>query len=294
MSITVKAKNEILYCVSRLYYMFNRPQVRIMSIDETIDYLSVEGNSIVRFGDGEFSIISQHKIDNYQDVNEQLAEKLKKSLMFRGDKILICLPETLCNMSLCSNSRISRVNWFNNYFRNKYAYKNYIDKEYVYGNAFVSRTYLIYPDKSKCDEWFSRLRGVFKDRDLLLIEGKYSRSGVGNDLFSEAKSIKRIICPPLNAFNKYNEILETARKNMNGKLVLLALGPTSKPLAVELAMNGAWVIDIGHLDSEYEWFLSGAKEKVKIAGKHTPEKRDANIEECTDVNYLNSIIKIIK
>ena len=294
MSFSVKLKNEVLYCISRLYYIFNRPQVRIMSIDETIDFLSTEGNSIVRFGDGEFSIICQHKIDNYQDVDELLAEKLKETLMVRNEKIKVCLPETLRNMSLCSNSRISRVNWFNNYYRNRTAYKEYVDNSYLYGNAFVSRTYLIYPDKSECDAWFARLRGVFKGRDILLIEGKYSRSGVGNDLFSEANSVKRIICPPSNAFDKYHEILEVASDNYQGKLVLLALGPTSKPLAVELAMKGAWVIDIGHLDSEYEWFLMGAKEKKIITGKHTPEKSDVNIEECTDELYLESIIKIIE
>lgn len=294
MSFTVNLKNEILFCISRIYFMFNRPQVKIMSIDETLDYLSCEGNSIVRFGDGEFSIMCHHKIDNYQDVNELLAEKLKAALLVRNDRIKVCLPETLCNMSLCSKNRKSRLNWLNNYFRNRVAYKKYIDNTYLYGNAFVSRTYLIYPDKSKCNQWFARIRDIFKNRDILLIEGKYSRSGVGNDLFTEAKSVKRIICPPYNAFDKYNQIVEAAKTNMNGKLVLLAIGPTSKPLAVELAMNGAWVIDIGHLDSEYEWYIMGAKSKQTIAGKHTPEKNDTNIGACTDEQYLNSIISVIE
>ncbi|MBW7986337.1 DUF1792 domain-containing protein [Lactobacillus helveticus] len=35
---------------------------------------------------------------------------------------------------------------------------------------------------------------------MLIIEGKYSRSGEGNNLFSNANSVSRIICPSKNAF----------------------------------------------------------------------------------------------
>lgn len=31
--------------------------------------------------------------------------------------------------------------------------------------------------------------------------------GVGKDLYENAKSVKRIICPTNNAFDKYDEIL---------------------------------------------------------------------------------------
>lgn len=33
-----------------------------------------------------------------------------------------------------------------------------------------------------------------------------SRSGVGNDLFDDANSVERIICPSKNAYSKIDEI----------------------------------------------------------------------------------------
>ena len=46
----------------------------------------------------------------------------------------------------------------------------------------------------------------------MLIEGYFSRNGIGNDLFNNAKSIKRILCPPKNAFFVYDKIINEVKK----------------------------------------------------------------------------------
>ena len=38
------------------------------------------------------------------------------------------------------------------------------------------------------------------------------------------------------------------------KLILLMLGPTAKVLGFQLSREGYQAIDIGHIDSEYEWY----------------------------------------
>ena len=43
---------------------------------------------------------------------------------------------------------------------------------------------------------------AIKDRDVIICEGEKTRMGVGNDLLDNCKSIKRIICPSENAFDK--------------------------------------------------------------------------------------------
>lgn len=293
MSLSIKLKNYILYVFAVPYNKIKMPKLKIMSIDDTIDFVSKQGNSIIRFGDGEFSIIENHKIDNYQDTNFELACKLKEALLCKFDHILVCLPETLVNMDMCSNNKKSKMNWYNNLFRNR-KILNLFDCNYYYGNAFISRPYMIYPDKSKSGLWFDKIKAIFKEKDLLVVEGTNSRNGVGNDLFSAAKSIIRILCPPTNAFDKYKEILTATKHYMDGRLVLLAIGPTSKPLGLELANNGAWVFDIGHLDSEYEWFLNESKTKTAIQNKHTAEQPDIDIGECSDPDYLSSIVAVIE
>ena len=123
------------------------------------------------------------------------------------------------------------------------------------------------------------------------MEGYTSRLGVGNDLFDGAKSIKRIICPSRNAYSKKAEVMEEILKHSEGRLILLMLGPTAKVLAYQLASKGFQAIDIGHIDSEYEWMQMGAEKKVLLRNKHTAEfNLDTEIELANDDEYLSQIV----
>lgn len=93
------------------------------------------------------------------------------------------------------------------------------------------------------------------------MDGKYSRVGSGNDLFNHVKSLGRILCPEKNAYSKYEEILNLCKKQSRTKLFLVSLGPTSKLLTYDLFNTGYRVIDIGHVDIEYEWYLHKAMKK---------------------------------
>ncbi|WP_337960757.1 GT-D fold domain-containing glycosyltransferase [Limosilactobacillus reuteri] len=72
----------------------------------------------------------------------------------------------------------------------------------------------------------------------MIVEGQLSRSGVGNDLFANAKSVQRILGPAHNAFAQYDALKAAIEKFGPGKLVLLMLGPTAKALVGELAATG--------------------------------------------------------
>lgn len=153
---------------------------------------------------------------------------------------------------------------------------------------------MIFKDKTNSETWFSGIKAIWENKDIVIIEGLYSRTGVGNDLFANAKSVARILCPPANAFDKFDDILAAALKVDREKLIFVALGPTAKPLAYELHKRGYHVIDIGHIDSEYEWFLRGVDEKVAIKHKHTAEISDQDLQELDDPEYSQQIIAIIR
>lgn len=275
--------------LSELYYpIFKYKKYNIMSISETIDYMSKPGNCIVRFGDGEFMIMSNKSID-LQERNVQLSSMLSDTINeLQLENLLICLPEPLRSLKNIKDE--SKHIWKLNFFLNRKAYSKNCKKKYYYGNAFVSRPYMTYKSKIDADEAFHRLLCLFKDKDILIVEGELSRSGVGNNLFAKAKSVQRIICPAFNAFQEYDRILEVTKKHGKNRLVLVALGPTAKPLVLQLAKQGYWALDIGHLDSEYEWYLSGKKEKTKSRYKHSAENPDEMIEPCNDEEYKQSII----
>ena len=52
-------------------------------------------------------------------------------------------------------------------------------------------------------------------------------------------------------------------------IVLLAIGLTATVLSYDLADNGFQVIDIGHLDVEYQWYLMQAKKKMPLENRTT-------------------------
>lgn len=116
------------------------------------------------------------------------------------------------------------------------------------------------------------MKKLWDNRDILVVEGKYSRSGENNDLFANVKSLQRIICPSRNAYDKKEEIEAKILEFGQNKLILLMLGPTAKIIVHDLySIMSAQLIDLGHIDSEYEWMKMGAKSKVKIPHKHTAE-----------------------
>ena len=114
---------------------------------------------------------------------------------------------------------------------------------------------------------------------------------MNNDLF-EHSQIKRIICPAKNAYDYIDEI---EKKIIDLKetfeICLIALGPTATVLASRLSKKEIQAIDIGHIDIEYEWFLSNASKKVPIAGKYTNETSSKLIDaELVSDLYLQQII----
>ena len=129
---------------------------------------------------------------------------------------------------------------------------------------------------------------------IIIIEGDKTRMGLGNDLFNNTKSIKRIICPAVNAFNLYDKIISYVKKlNIDKKnLILISLGPTATVLAYDIFKLGYQVIDLGHLDLQYEYYLRKAKKNIKIPNKYNNEVfgGDVNITPVTDPQYLNEII----
>ena len=104
-----------------------------------------------------------------------------------------------------------------------------------YFDSLCTRIYMDYHDKSKANIYFSMWKQIWDNLDVCIIEGTKSRLGVGNDLFNNVKTLRRILVPEINAFDKYNEIMDSAIRNCtNNDLILLAIGPTATVLSFEL------------------------------------------------------------
>lgn len=266
--------------------------VNVMDMQETLAYVKERKISVARFGDGEIDLMTGHSIP-YQDYDQSLAERLKKVItMPDNEKLLVCLPDVFERRerytAACNSFWTAHLDRYQNF------YKEILSSKKHYGSTFLSRPYIDLEDKSVSGTHFQNLKDFFAGKDILIVEGLYSRSGIGNDLFQEVKSINRIICPSRNAYHKYEQIIDAIRRHGANKLILLMLGPTAKVLAYDLAFEDYWAVDIGHIDSEYEWYKRGVTQKTKLRNKHTAEFNfDEHIELQDDETYAGEIVEML-
>lgn len=265
------------------------PLPKVMSIEDTINEILNKNCSIARFGDSEFLYIIDKLNLPYQIYDQELAKRMMEVLKTSQPNLLVGLPSGYYSLSNLTDESVvfwrSQISWIYPRLR------KYLSSDRVHANASMTRLYIEIKDKSKCDNLFSQIRLLWQNKDIILIEGEKSRLGVGNDLFDNASSLKRILGPSHNAFSKFDELVKEAKSQSTNNLVLIAMGPTAKVIAFELAKSGFQAIDIGNLDIEYEWYLMGASEKVKIKGKYTSEASGGRVVE--DINndlYKSQII----
>ena len=286
-----------LVIVQNFIFYFAHKKPQLLSPSTTINYVIENNISLSRFGDGELLWMLNKHSYYFQDNNQKLAKRLLEVFSTRNDKVLIAIP-----------GPISFINWNKITFhslrfffywlgtRYKMIYSLF-DFDYAYGDTYSTRFYIDFKDKRKktINAKVKNLKNLWNQRNLLIVEGYYSRLGVGNDLFDNSLSIRRIICPNKNAFDCYDEILETTKNHYaKNDLVLLALGPTATVLAYDLQVKyGIQALDVGHIDSEYEWYKMGAKKRIAIENKHTAEiNNDLSIENY-DADYESQIIRMI-
>ena len=75
-----------------------------------------------------------------------------------------------------------------------------LHQDVPYGNSFITRPYTIRANKENSKEYFERLKSLWEGRDIVVFEGRKTLMGVGNDLFGDVASIKRVLCPTTNAY----------------------------------------------------------------------------------------------
>lgn len=244
-----------------------------MTIEETIDDIKNNKKSITRFGDGEFLLLLKQRDLGFQKLDLQLSDKLSEVLGNSNPKLLIAVPGSIATTK--NHKRFAKVHWLSFINTHGQRLSKFLNVDCHYGNANMTRLYAGLKDQSQSKKLFDRVRSIWENQEILIVEGNLSRLGVGNDLFDNAKSLKRILCPGKNTFDKYELIKNTAQRYGKDKLILCALGPTATVLCSELSNLGYWAIDIGHIDVEYMWMLMNAKERTSIKGRYVHESHNS-------------------
>lgn len=255
---------------------------KILNAWDSLYTIASTNKSVSRLGDGEFKLIMGENI-SFQKFDPELSERLKNILRNQNENILIGITDIF---GYCPNDYLRRVMCS----CRETLYK-YIDFNKSYIDTNVSRQ-LDFTSHEQGKDYYNKMKSIWSEKDVVIVEGAGSRLGVGNDLLNEAKSVKRIICPIKDAFSKYKEILAECLKQDKNSLFIMALGPTATVLAEDLSNNGYRALDMGHLDTAYEAFLRNSNKFVHIEGKivFNEERHNNLLKPCTDENYNKQIV----
>lgn len=251
-------------------YWWSSPKYNILSFQETVNEIIKNKKSISRFGDGEFNLIIKDKGITFQKLDDKISERLYEVLNSELPNLLVAIPKSLVSIK---NLKIDAKDfWLGFIFHKEQRISDAIkNKSKIFGDAFISRFYQDYINKKEVPQKVKSLQNIWENKNILIVEGEFSRLGIGNDFFSNAQSIERIICPAKNAFEKYDKILNITKEHGKNKLIIIALGPSATILAYDLAKENYWALDLGHIDIEYSWFLEKAKSKIPVRGKKSAE-----------------------
>lgn len=262
-------------------------KLQIMNSLESVKFIIDHKCSLSRFGDGELDSI------------EGLGGEYQHPSLRLSSMLLECLQSDLPNHKVAIPNHLNYYEgkpkqgfWTNYVVGHHKMFLRWLSFDKVYLDTQLTRFYFEHKDKSHCAEHISLIKQIWEGRDVVIVEGAKTRSGIGNDLYANTKSIQRILGPALSGFAKYDDIYNYIVNNVcKDKLILLSFGITATVLAYELSKLGYQAIDLGHLDIEYEWFRMGAKDRVPVKGKFTNESAEGhNPSKCEDPIYIKQII----
>lgn len=278
-----------IYIKSMNFLLSKFLRYKVVTVDQTIEELLKTKKSLIRFGDGELSILRGGNI-GFQKSSEKLKARLAEILSLKSNDLMLAVPGPLGKEYSCLTNKAFKW-WKQNIYHEKYYWHQYLHKDQIYYNALVSRFYVGVEKRDDSQRIIENLKLLWDDKKVLIVEGKYTKMGIGNDLFLKAKEIKRILCPPENAFDLYDEILKkTLVFARDFDFVLVSLGPAAKILVYDLYKQGVRAIDIGHVDNEYEWYLKGDHCRSAIKGKYVNEIAGGNIVNESDNEVLKKEI----
>lgn len=254
-------KNKLSDILFPVLYMVNAIRQKFQPVYFYDEYETIEllkkGASIARFGDGELNIaLGLCGVEEFQPFSLELQKKLVKCLQEKSNTSFLVAPLASLG-SMKGYNRRQKKFYSTFYFKRRRKIIEILNnkgKGQIYGDPLFARIYG-YSKQDSIERVYKKielLNEIWKDKKILLVEGSTSQLGLDTDVLYSAQSIKRIIIPSKNAFEKYNEIVQSIRKQSDFDIILIIAGPTATILAYDLYKMGYWVIDFGQMQKSYK------------------------------------------
>lgn len=253
--------SKVYYLITLIYSLLIRKLFKFSVISPNQSIISIQKNkhSIARFGDGEFAIMfDRGNAGDFQEKNDRLKEALWKVWFDRDNSnIVIGIPYLMYDYMLFRKTigKFNKKFWI--YITARYIteFRNKISGKYFDALAFRMDC-----TATSCYEMYHHYLNIIKiwdKRNVIVIEGVNTRFGVNSCLLNNVTTVRRILIPSKNAFDKcYNKVYDWMLHNIGKEeLVLIIAGPMATILSYDLANQGYWTIDLGQIEKEYIGFM---------------------------------------
>lgn len=219
---------------------------KILGKSETIEKLKKDNISLIRFGDGEFSIYLNNKDIYYQKFSNNLKCYLKEieKGYNKDSKYLLSIPNEMFTESIV---------WF---FKHKKIYLLCFAKYRVYFRYFMKKNTIFGDAMCFIKENFNEYIKLWEDvQNVIFVHNDEKWAKNFEENFK--KKTYFIKTPSSDAFESSEELIEkiidTINKNkLNNKpyRILISAGPAAKVIVYKLSLMGIVAYDVGHIWDE--------------------------------------------
>ena len=237
----------------------------IHDIHETVDKLLSGKQSLVRYGDGEFRLMTENVDHVFQRHNSSLSERLKEILVSKDDRVLVGVHRAYFCKDKPTLKFIEDYYWKDQLPKFiKYKYMDFLDKTKEYYSCEVSIPMHHFPmSNDELQSFYDRIGKLIDGRDIIFVSGDSDILNYKHNFLKEhSSSVEFVRCPMKSAY----EYIDRIRRYVNvinpskERIVVSCLGPTATVLGYDLAVkDGMRTFDFGHLPREYFVFKSGIR-----------------------------------
>lgn len=213
---------------------------RQLGLIETINTVRDQRLNLARFGDGEFKLMTRLEYNSRLQKNSpalmQALEDVFTTARNSPDRLLVGMPHP------------HRDRYWSNIYNEMWRQlQPRLDDITTVGNSQATRPILfsVYGQEA-VEAW----RSVWDGLSVTIVTGEGSRFDLLPELFDNLKSSRFEYSKPTHAFEDVPRLLDVLKGDASD-LVLISLGPAGTVLASELAKQGRWALDVGHLSSSY-------------------------------------------
>lgn len=242
------------------------PKLNVLCADETFERLLSSPRSYARFGDGEIAIMQGHD-SVFQHYDPVLAEKLEAILRNKQEKMYVGLNRAYFQSAFGFAERNHRFYRENGTELRRFFIER-CNRESVYLDASCFGAYFRFGDDFDFEGHYSKVKGLFKGKNIILVVGRGVMDDITNDVFEECHSKTMIEAPSRNAFDEYESILKEIRAvSKKDDLICLILGMTATAMVADLAEAGYTAWDIGHIAKDYDVYKKGVEKTEENMSK---------------------------